>query len=483
MRIPRQARVDYCPARESGGDLKTAQIIFRIFAEAGEEIYLVGGRVRDLLLGKETGDLDFATSAMPEATADIMRENGIRPIPIGMEFGTVSAVLHEGGRPVELQVTTFRRHETYAKGSRRPSVLFGGTLEEDLARRDFTVNAIAMDSGGRIMDPLGGLDDLRGRLIRTPLDPMVTLEEDPLRMLRAYRFACSLGFALDPTLEEAVHKLHAEILGISRERWKMEMDAIMSSEDAISTAGTLQALRLSGLLGDMIPELTGMFHMDRLPQGPAHRDDIWNHTLEVVSHTGKADLNLRWAALLHDLGKPAKRTVDEEGTPHFFGHEAEGASLAGEVCERFRFSRRDRNTVVFLVENHMRPLMYQPEWGDGAVRRLQSEAGENLELLLDLAAADAAAHAEPFSADGARRLELLRQRLASLRYANGERLLPRELGKRLLADAGDGGGAAVGIILRNLEEAVHRGELPAMAASQYYQAYLRTHPELRNPGN
>jgi poly(A) polymerase len=463
--------------------LNTARIIFRIFAEAGEEVFLVGGRVRDLLLGKETGDLDFATSAMPEATADIMRENGMRPIPIGVEFGTVSAVLHEGGHPVEVQVTTFRRSENYTRGSRHPEVLFGGTLEEDLARRDFTVNAIAMDSGGRIIDPLGGLGDIRGRLIRTPLDPMVTLREDPLRMLRAYRFSCRLGFTIDPILEEAVHNLHAEILGISRERWKTEMDAILSSDDAVSTAGTLRALRRSGLLGDMIPELTGMFHLDGLPQGPAHCDDIWNHTLEVVSHTGKADLHLRWAALLHDLGKPAMRTLDEQGAPHFFGHETEGASLAGEVCERFRFSRRDRNTVVFLVQNHLRPLTYVPEWGDCAVRRLQSDAGENLERLLDLAAADAAAHAETFAADAARRLEQLRQRLAGLRYASGERLLPRELGKRLLADAGDGGGAAVGIILRNLAEAVHRGELPAMAASQYYQEYLKTHPELREPGN
>jgi poly(A) polymerase len=463
--------------------VKTAQIIFRIFAEAGEEIFLVGGRVRDQLLGMETGDLDFATSAMPEVTADILRDNGIRPIPTGMEFGTVSGILHEGGLPVEVQVTTFRHRENYAKGSRHPSVQFGGTLEEDLARRDFTVNAIAMDSGGRIIDPLGGLADIRGRLIRTPLDPMVTLGEDPLRMLRAYRFCCRLGFTLDPILEEAVHSLHAEILCISRERWKMEMDSILSSDDARSTAGTLQALRLSGLLEDMIPELTGMFHLDGLPQGSAHRDDIWNHTLDVVSHTGKADLETRWAALLHDLGKPAKRTMDDEGNPHFFGHEAEGASLAGKVCERFRFSRRDRNTVVFLVENHMRPAMYLPEWGDGAVRRLQSEAGENLDRLLDLAAADIAAHAESFAADGALRLAQLRRRLACLPYSGGERLLPRELGKRLLAEAGDGGGAAVGIILRNLEEAVHRGELPSMAASQYYQEYLKVHPELREPGS
>ena len=180
--------------------MKTEEKLFRLFARAGEELYLVGGRVRDHILGMETGDLDFATGAMPEATMEILRDAGVKPIIVGIRFGTVAAEFTEDGSTVPVQITTYRCRETYEEGSRHPAVEFGGNIEDDLSRRDFTVNAIAMDAEGKIFDPLDGTGDIRRRVLRTPLDPLVTIREDPLRMLRAYRFACRLGFSLDADL-------------------------------------------------------------------------------------------------------------------------------------------------------------------------------------------------------------------------------------------------------------------------------------------
>lgn len=461
--------------------MKTDEKLFRLFADAGEELYLVGGRVRDHILGLETGDLDFATGAMPESTMEILRDAGVKPVPVGIRFGTVAAEFTEIGGKVPVQITTFRCRETYTEGSRHPSVEFGGSLEEDLSRRDFTVNAIAMDSHGKIIDPLDGTGDIRRRVIRTPLDPTVTIREDPLRMLRAFRFACRLGFTLDPDLEMAIRRMHRDILVISRERWKSEMDQMLSTAEPLSVVDALRGLRSSGMLEDMIPELAGCFALDGMPQGPAHVDDVWGHTLSVVSRIRSSDPLLRWAALLHDAGKPAARTVGVDGVPHFHGHETEGGDLAGRICERFRFSRKERASVVFLVRNHMRPVLYSGEWSDRAVRRLIEDAGGDLDRLMELATADVAAHSERFSVTGEARLAELNSRIGKLGKDMKARLLPRELGLRLRSECGPEGGHEVGVLIANLEELVRCGVLPAMAQPETYLSYLQTHPELKEP--
>ena len=454
------------------------ELLFRLFRKNGEELFLVGGYVRDRLLGLQTRDYDFATSARPEVTMDILKSEGFRIIPIGMEFGTIAAVIRSDSGPVEIQITTYRCAESYRRGSRHPEVVFGGNLEEDLLRRDFTVNAIAMDEGGAIIDPLNGRKDLKEKIIRTPLNPEETFSEDPLRMLRAFRFACRLGFSIEKKTLEAIGKQHRHIMDISRERWKMEMDSMLTAENGEEVARVLQMMRDSEILQDMIPRLSEMFMLKGIPQGKAHYGDIWEHTLDVVMNTKGDTACLRWAALLHDIGKPPCRTVDEDGNTHFYGHEKIGSDCVNETAESFRFSKKERKCLSFLVKNHMRPVLYSSEWSDRAVRKLAVESGEYLGLLLDLAQADIAAHTEPYASDGTARMAELLDRLSRLSPDTRRRVLPRNLGKVLMKGVDEGSSSGIGIILSNLEELVHQGILPEMASPKVYLDYLADHPEL-----
>ncbi len=453
--------------------------LFELFHENGEELYLVGGYVRDRLLGSENGDYDFATSARPEVTKNILESGGFRAIPIGMEFGTVATVINNDTGPVEIQITTYRCKERYRKGSRHPEVVFGKILEEDLVRRDFTINAMAMDENGNIVDPLGGRRDLKNEVIRTPLNPEETFSEDPLRMLRAFRFACRLGFSIENKTLEAIRMNHSAILDISRERWKMEMDSLLAAEDGNKVSRVLKLMRETGILQDMIPQFTIMFTLNGVSQGKAHYGDIWEHTLDVVKNTSGNNRCIRWAALLHDIGKPMCRTVDEDGNTHFYGHEKIGFDYANKTAERFRFSKKERKCVSFLVKNHMRPVLYSNEWSDRAVRKLASESGEYLDILLDLASADIAAHAEPCASEGAARMAELRERLLRLVPDTRRRILPVDLGEILMKRASGDSFPEIGIILSNLEELIHQGILPKMALPQIYLDYLAEHPELK----
>ena len=454
-------------------------MLFSLFRENREELYLVGGYVRDFLLGVESGDYDFTTSARPEITKAILESRGIRAIPIGMEFGTVAAVISTDSGPVEIQITTYRCSESYRKGSRHPDVVFGMNLEEDLVRRDFTVNAMAMDESGTIIDPLGGRKDLKEKIIRTPLRPEQTFSEDPLRMLRAFRFACRFGFSIEKKTLEAIGKQHRCIMDISRERWKMEMDSLLTTDDGEEVSRVLRMMRDTEILQDMIPQFTEMFIQDGMPQGKAHYGDVWEHTLDVLKNTEGSRTCLRWAALLHDIGKPSCRTVDKDGNTHFYGHEKIGSDCVNETAERFRFSRKERQCLSFLVANHMRPVLYSSEWSGRAVRKLAFESGEYLDLLLDLAQADIAAHTEPYVSEGARRMAELRERLHRLTPYTRRRVLPRDLGKVLMNRADDGSPSETGIILSNLEELVHQGILPEMASTELYLDYIDEHPELK----
>ena len=462
--------------------MEITQNLFRIFRDKGEELYLVGGYVRDLLLGRATEDFDFATSALPEVTRSILESSGFKAIPIGIEFGTVATFLQHETDKIEVQITTYRCRESYHKGSRHPDVVLGKNLEEDLTRRDFTINAMAISEEGKIVDPLGGRLDLKNGIIRTPLEPDVTFREDPLRMLRAFRFACRLGFSLHPLIINAVSKLHTEIMNISRERWKLEMDLILTTPDGNSVADTLQGMKESGILTDMIPQFKEMFELDGVEQGNAHCTDIWNHTLDVIRHLESNDKCLRWAALLHDIGKPGTRTAsDDDDNPHFFDHEKVGAAIVNETAEHFRFSKKERSCVAFLVKNHMRPVLYSPEWSDRAVRKLIRDSGDYLDRLIDLASADIAVHSSRFAEEGSRKLRELRIRLDDLIQDEVERVLPKELGQELLHIAGSDPVRIqeISVILSNLEELVHEGVLPAMAQVRVYMDYLTEHPDIR----
>ncbi|OPL19891.1 MAG: hypothetical protein AVO35_00045 [Candidatus Aegiribacteria sp. MLS_C] len=458
----------------------TIEELCGLWEEAGHKLYLVGGCVRDRLLKKPTADYDLATDTSPELTMRILREAGWRAYPLGIEFGTVATTMDTPGGPEEVQITTFRCSESYRKGSRHPEVVFGGSIVEDLVRRDFTINAMAMDCSGNLIDPVGGREDIQRGLIRTPMEPEETFSEDPLRMLRAFRFACSLGFEIEEGTFRAVSRRKSMIQGISRERWKMEMDRLLADPDPRSTASVLQLMRKSGLLAEMIPEFEEVFRQDGLSQGPAHRGDIWEHTMDAVSKAVSDSPCVRWALLLHDIGKPGCRTVNGDGRVHFYGHETRGGEIALAVAERFRFSKKERQCLAFLVENHMRPVHYTEEWSDRAVRKLARDAGGHLQELLDLAESDIAAHAEPFASDGKGRLEELRTRLDILAPDLGRRVLPRELGTILMNRLGSNISQAprVGIALSNLEELVLQGALPELAAPDVYLEYLEEHPEV-----
>ncbi|MBD3278122.1 MAG: HD domain-containing protein [Candidatus Aegiribacteria sp.] len=453
--------------------------LFRLFEARGRQLYLVGGCVRDMLLNLDTSDFDMATDAKPEETSSILQEGGYPVIPLGMEFGTVGTLLKEK-IPIEVQITTFRTGESYSRGSRHPDVMFGSDLVEDLKRRDFTVNCMAMDSNGRILDPLNGMEDIQAGILRTPLDPCDTFAEDPLRMLRAFRFACRLKFRIDQDALQAVDENHMLIRTISRERWKMEMDQLLEVNDGAAVARTLEDMKRCGLLQDMVPELKPVFQQTNLQQGPAHFGNIWQHTMKVIEGT-PPDRCLRWAALLHDIGKPQCRSVDDEGTPHFYGHQNSGADLAGRVADSFRFSKKEKKCVVFLVQNHMRPVLYSSDWSDRAVRKLAREAGEHLRQLLLLARADIDAHSEPYASQGAERMNELEERLLKLLPSEGERVLPRELGAILHGMVGSEleSASQVGVILENLRELIHDGKLEKMQSPEYYLGNIRIGPDLK----
>lgn len=356
-------------------------MLARIFQERGKRLFMVGGCVRDQLLGREISDLDLATDATPEevkAFASFANPDSL--YLVGQKFGTVGLVFGK----IKVEITTFRT-ERYQPLSRWPDVTFSGTLEGDLKRRDFTVNAMAQDPlTGEIVDPNGGREDLEHHVIRAVGKPAERFTEDPLRLLRAVRFASQLGFTLEERTSEAIREKAAMISNVSAERIGEEMGRILL---APHPAHGLQQARDLGLLAQILPELLAM---ESVPQGPYGPRDALAHSLAALEGV-RPLFDLRWAALLHDIGKPATYFGDQTGI-HFYNHQVVGAELASTILSRLRLDRRTTSTVVKLVHMHMRPLQYEGSWSDGAVRRLMVDAGPHLDKLLELARADLLAH-------------------------------------------------------------------------------------------
>ena len=368
------------------------------FQRAGFALYLVGGPVRDRILGRESTDLDFTTDARPPEIKVLLRRAGADHIyTVGERFGTIGAIF--GEMPVE--ITTYRS-ETYEPGSRKPDVTFGRSLEGDLSRRDFTVNAITQDiATGRIFDPLGGLGDIERRVIRAVGTPDDRFREDPLRVLRAVRLAAQLDFAIDRDTAAAMRRQATGLGTISAERIGAEMHLIMASDRPHRAIVTLLEL---GLLGFVIPELVAM--QSTVQDDRHEHKDVFAHTMRVLAGTPNR-LELRWGALLHDVGKPVTKSV-RRGRVHFYGHAEVGARMARAILERLRADNRLTDRVSHIVALHMRANGYESSWTDGAVRRLIREAGEELDNLIDLSWADITSY-QP------RRVEAGRARVAELR--------------------------------------------------------------------
>ena len=427
--------------------------------ELGAGAWIVGGYVRDKLLGRPHREVDVVVEGGDAlALARRFAKLAHAAPPVTFErFGTAQVTLP--GRLVEF-VTA--RAESYAQDSRKPTVR-RATLEEDLRRRDFTVNTLLMDLDGAILDPLGGRVDLDAKVLRTPADPQQTFADDPLRMLRAIRFAAELGFTLAPDLLPAMRRLKSRLAPpvISMERIADELRRMLASERPLVA---LELLDQAELLGVILPEIEAC---KGVPQTGYHTHDVFGHTLLTVAAT-PPDLLLRVAALFHDVGKPA--TAKGDGT--FLGHEEVGARIAQAALERLRFAQKEVEVVVGLIRLHLRPVFYRSEWTDGAVRRLARDAGALLDRLMLLARADIAASAYPEP----EKLDELQSRLDAVRSERPSRLEPIISGEEIMRIRGIPPGPEVGRIKQKLEELVMDGEISP--DRQAVTNYLATHPQL-----
>jgi len=421
----------------------------KAFAERGQELYLVGGSVRDLLLGRPLFDLDFATSAEPRLTEAAGRTAGARSIyTVGEKFGTIGFVFD--GLTVE--ITTYRE-EHYPTATRHPVVHHGTDIAADLSRRDFTINAIAVETqGGAIIDEFHGLADLEHHVIRTVEEPEVRFHEDPLRILRAARFAAELGFRVHPETLSAMQAMATELDRISRERIAMEINRLLVAPAA---GRGLEILRETGLLPYTVPELIPM--ADDVAE--CRHKDTWAHTVQVVTQAPPR-LAVRWAALLHDAAKPMTRKLDEHGHVHFFGHERLGAELARRALRRLNQQRAMIERVAGLVELHLRPAGYEPTWTNSAVRRLMLEAGELREDLLALAAADVTSARAQRKREAAERVATLAEHIRRLEERHALEQLKSPLdGEELMATFQRPPGRWIGQLKEHLRDMVIEGTL------------------------
>jgi poly(A) polymerase len=420
------------------------------FAAADSELYLVGGCVRDALLhGPPTRDLDFATSATPAHTEKILRQLRGKVFKIGEKFGTIGAIF--GDHNVE--ITTYRA-ESYEPGSRKPAVTFGQCLDDDLARRDFTVNAIALEPRtGEIQDPYKGLHDLHAGVVRAVGSPRERFHEDPLRLLRAVRFAVRLGFEIDQDTATAICQSAQALATISRERVRDELDKLLLSAAPARGIQLLCDLGLAEYSLPDVPKLRGMEH-----ETTRHKD-VFSHTLQVLDRTPPR-LALRWAGLLHDIAKPRTRRI-EGGKVTFHGHDHKGERMARHILSELHQPSQLIDRVGRLVGLHLRANAYEGDWTDSAVRRLVLDVGEDLvEDLLALSRADVTTGRVERRLEIARSVAELESRILDLRQREDIARIASPLdGLQLMQLFDRGPGPWIQPIKDHLREMVIEGEL------------------------
>src|ERR1700687_4491544 len=417
-------------------DDQVLRLLKQASAELGMRAWIVGGYVRDKLLGRPHPNPDVVVEGgdalkLAERFAELA---GAQP-PVTFErYGTAQVAL-----PGHLVEFVTARAESYAPDSRKPDVR-PASLEEDLRRRDFTINTLLMDLDGKVHDLLGGRKDLEARILRTPTDPLRTFADDPLRMLRAVRFAAELGFELAPDLLPAMRQMKGGLAPpvISAERIADELRRMLVSARPRLAFELLDA---ADLLDAVLPEVAAC---KGVTQSGYHTHDVFGHTLLTVEGV-PPDLVTRLAALFHDVGKPSTATPDGA----FTGHENVGAELARSALERLRFPQKEIETVVKLVRLHLRPVYYRSEWTDGAVRRLARDAGAEMDRLMALAHADVAASAYPEP----EKLDELQARLNAVLAEKPSRLKSLITGSDVMHIRGIPPGPQVGRIKQRLAEA------------------------------
>ncbi|MFC6239687.1 CCA tRNA nucleotidyltransferase, partial [Longivirga aurantiaca] len=397
------------------GEAAVVEELGQLFAEAGHELALVGGPVRDAFLGRVVDDLDLTTDARPERVLELVEGWADTTWDVGIAFGTVG--VRKGDH--KLEITTYRA-EAYDRESRKPEVSYGDSLDDDLVRRDFTVNALAVRlPSWELVDLHSGVADLHARVLRTPGTPEDSFSDDPLRMMRAARFASSLGFAVAPAVIEAMTAMSGRLAIVSAERVRDELIKLVLG--AQPRAG-LALLVDTGLAQLVLPELPAL----ALEVDEHHRHkDVYEHTLIVLEQaialetthepvTGP-DFVLRFAALMHDVGKPRTRRFEDDGRVSFHHHEVVGARITKKRMEALRFSTADIAEVTELVALHLRFHGYGAgEWTDSAVRRYVRDAGDQLARLHKLTRADCTTRNRRKAADLAATYDDLEARIARL---------------------------------------------------------------------
>ncbi len=415
------------------------------FSEAGFDLYLVGGIVRDLVLGREVDssdlDLDLTTAARPDQIKDLLEGWADAIWTQGERFGTIGAMV--AGRRFEI---TTHRAEVYDPDSRKPSVEFSSDLETDLSRRDFTVNAMALcvtSPSAELIDPFDGHGHLTEGLLRTPLSPEVSFGDDPLRMLRAARFVAGYSLRPDGDLLEAATRLAGRLEIVSPERIRAELDKLIVVDDPSSG---LWFIHDTGLGEVFFPELSQM----RVEQDPIHRHkDVLAHTIAVVAKTSP-NLRLRLAALFHDVGKPLTRSIDDGGVS-FHHHEVVGARMTRERMRALRYSNEMVRDVSQLVYLHLRFHTYGMGWTDSAVRRFVRDAGDQLAELIELTRCDCTTRNQRKADMLARRMDQLEERIAELRERDELLAVRPDIdGEDVMIHLGVPPGPVIGRALRHL---------------------------------
>ncbi|MYV98155.1 CCA tRNA nucleotidyltransferase [Streptomyces sp. SID3343] len=393
-----------------------ADDLARRFEAAGHALALVGGSVRDALLGRLGNDLDFTTDARPEQVLAIVRPWADAVWDVGIAFGTVGCRKQVADSPdYQIEITTYRS-EAYDRTSRKPEVSYGDSIEDDLVRRDFTVNAMAVALPGiTFVDPHGGLEDLAAHVLRTPGTPQASFGDDPLRMMRAARFAAQLDFEVEPEVVAAMKDMAERIEIVSAERVRDELNKLVGSDHPRKG---LELLVETGLAERVLPELPTL----RLEVDEHHRHkDVYEHTLIVLEQAmaleapGEPDLVLRLAALLHDIGKPRTRRFEADGRVSFHHHEMVGAHMTRKRLKALKYPKDVIDDVTRLVELHLRFHGYGTgEWTDSAVRRYVRDAGPLLDRLHKLTRSDCTTRNKRKATTLARAYDGLEERIAQL---------------------------------------------------------------------
>lgn len=412
-----------------------------LFGAAGFELYLVGGSVRDAFLGRPIEDLDFTTNARPEEISQILKGWADNLYKVGEAFGTIAAI--KGDTLVE--VTTFR-DEVYRNHSRKPQVTYSDTVATDLSRRDFTINAIAVRLPSiEVVDPHGGLTDLGLQVLRTPMDPEVSFSDDPLRMLRLFRFQATIGFTPDEACLRAVREMGDRLQIVSAERIRDELSKLLTAD---APGEALLAVVEAGLAEYFVPELLAL----AMEQDPHHRHkDVLAHTFAVVDKVSP-DLVLRLAALFHDIGKPATKEIGPGGVS-FHHHEVVGTRMTRKRLRELKYPNSVVDDVSQLVYLHLRPHTLEMGWTDSAVRRYVRDAGNLLDRLNELVRCDVTTANQRRERAIQRRIDDLEERIERLsKEEELSRLRPPVDGNEIMEHLGIPPGPQVGEIMNILLE-------------------------------